>query len=659
MLGKISQQKILCEARLKLTLKETGFVPNIEKLAKKYNLDETEKLIILILVGFSVSVDIKNKIEKWGYNIEISKIIEILSANLEEKINLRKYFYKNSNLVKSEILLLDMKGIETLEKLEAKIDPRMLDYILGLEREASELVEGSIIYSPKVNIENVILPLEQKELIVNTVENFEAYQNLINKLDFEEVLPYGKGLVILFYGPSGTGKTMMANALAKHLGKKIFVINFPKLREYGSGEVLRMIFREAKLKNCLLFFDECEQLFKVSEDSKDRPSEFLTEIEKYDGILIMATNKPSIMDEAIQRRINLAVEFRMPDQILRERIWEIHMPKEKGYLSEDIDIRTLAKKYELSGGFIKNAILMALSLAVSRDVKNPKIKQEDLEEGAKLQLVSRLKLIEQDHKNIADHGIELLVLPEKTMEKIKAIIEYEKATNVLFGQWGFDEKGLYKRGSSAIFYGPPGTGKTLTAEAIAYELGRPLRVVNTSAIISKYVGDTSKNLENIFKEAEGVQAVLVFDDAESFFGKRTDIRDSVDRYANIDVATLLYYLENFSGVVILTTNRIDMIDEAFHRRFKFAVEFPMPDKDLRKVLWEKLLPAKLPISQDLDIEKLANKYNFTGGQIRNTIIRASALVAVKEEGRRILTMEDLEKSAEAELRALEEKRIGF
>lgn len=658
MVAKIKQQKKICDARLKITLESTDFVPNLEKLVAKYELGEFEKMVIILLVAFHLSPTIKSKLEKHYSRLEVGQITDLFSNNLEEKINLRKHFYKNSNLVKSEIILLDER-MDSFENMELRIDPRVMDYILGLDIDPGELVEGSILYTPKVNIENVILPEEQKNLIMKTVESFEAYQNILREIEYEDILPYGRGLVILFYGPSGTGKTMMANALANYLGKRIFLINFPKLRYFGSGEILRQIFREAKIRNSLLFLDECEQLFKIEGGERDRPSEFLTEIEKYDGILIMATNKPSIMDEAIQRRINLAVEFRVPDPILREKIWAIHLPKDKKYLSDDIDLKYLARKYEISGGFIKNAILMAMSMAVSRDSKNPVITQKDLDEGAKLQLISRLKMIEAEHQKVAEHGLESLVLPKKVIEQIEALIEFEKASKVLFGQWGFDGKSFYTQGTSAIFYGPPGTGKTFAAEAIAYELGRPIRIINTSAILSMWVGETSKNIENVFKEAEGIEAILVFDDAESLFGRRTDIRDSTDRYANIDVSVLLYHLENYKGVVILTTNRIDMIDEAFFRRFRFTIEFTVPDKNLRRILWEKLLPSKLPLSGDVNLDLLAERYLFTGGQIRNTIFRASAKATLKKDDERVVTMEDLERAAEEEKRYYNEKRIGF
>jgi len=175
-------------------------------------------------------------------------------------------------------------------------------------------------------------------------------------LGFEEVISYGNGVLLMFFGHSGTGKTMMANALGKHMGKKILLINYTSLGGDMADEVIKFIFREAKLTDSILFFDECEQIFLSREKGGREVNLLLTEIERHDGLIIMATNRAFDLDEAMHRRITLAIEFRQPDPILRQKIWQAHIPKNMK-VEDNIDWKMLALKYELSGGFIKNASL--------------------------------------------------------------------------------------------------------------------------------------------------------------------------------------------------------------------------------------------------------------------------------------------------------------
>src|SRR3546814_9729465 len=198
-------------------------------------------------------------------------------------------------------------------------------------------------------------------------------------------------MALLFYGSSGTGKTMTANALATKMGKKVLLINCPYLGKNEAGQIIKLIFREAKIHDAIWFFDECESIFQSRDKGSNRVNMILTELERHDGLSILATNRPYDLDEAMYRRINLAVEFRKPDHILRERIWNALKP-EKLQLADDVSIGELAMKYELTGGFIKNTWLGALSLAVSRDGVIPVVTHEDLKQGAAHQLRGRLEI---------------------------------------------------------------------------------------------------------------------------------------------------------------------------------------------------------------------------------------------------------------------------
>jgi SpoVK/Ycf46/Vps4 family AAA+-type ATPase len=196
--------------------------------------------------------------------------------------------------------------------------------------------------------------------------------------------------------------------------------------------------------------------------------------------------------------------------------------------------------------------------------------------------------------------------------------------------WGVGQKLAASRGVTMLFAGPPGTGKTMAAEVIASELSLDLYRIDLSTIISKYIGETEKNLEKIFNEAQHSNAILFFDEADAIFGKRSEVKDAHDRYANIETSYLLQRMENYDGVTILATNLRANLDEAFTRRLQFAIDFPAPEKAYRQRIWETLFPPDVPRSSDLDFAPLARRFKLTGGNIRNVIVAAAYLAAAED-----------------------------
>jgi SpoVK/Ycf46/Vps4 family AAA+-type ATPase len=225
------------------------------------------------------------------------------------------------------------------------------------------------------------------------------------------------------------------------------------------------------------------------------------------------------------------------------------------------------------------------------------------------------------------HSLKDLVLSEDRMELIDDIVRRVQHRRTVLEEWAFDDLSARGKGLIALFHGPSGTGKTMAADAVAHSLHMRMFRIDLAGVVSKYIGETEKNLRTIFDEADRMDSVLFFDEADALFGKRSEVKDAHDRYANIEINYLLQRVENFSGIAILATNKRDHIDEAFLRRIHISLEFPMPLMPERLRLWKRSFPRNAPLAADIDWEYLARRFEFAGGTIRNAALSAAYLAA--------------------------------
>jgi len=224
-----------------------------------------------------------------------------------------------------------------------------------------------------------------------------------------------------------------------------------------------------------------------------------------------------------------------------------------------------------------------------------------------------------------------LVLPEPTVRRLRELADAVRARHRVFDSWGFGRTAAGRSGVRALLSGPSGTGKTMSAAVLARDLGLELYRVDLSAVVSKYIGETEKNLERVLSAAERSNALLLFDEADALFGKRSEVSDAHDRYANIEIAFLLQRIEAFDGVLLLATNLPGNLDDAFSRRLQFHLEFPLPDRTARERLWRQAIPAAAPTGDDLDPEFLAGMFALAGGDIRSAALQAAFLAAHEAE----------------------------
>jgi SpoVK/Ycf46/Vps4 family AAA+-type ATPase len=242
-----------------------------------------------------------------------------------------------------------------------------------------------------------------------------------------------------------------------------------------------------------------------------------------------------------------------------------------------------------------------------------------------------------------------LVLPPEQIALLKEIVDRVSSRKRVFEDWGFREKTNLGLGVNALFAGASGTGKTMAAEVIANALELDLFSIDLSAVVSKYIGETEKNLRRLFYAAEGSDAILFFDEADALFGKRSEVKDSHDRYASIEISYLLRRMEFYPGLAILATNLTASLDSAFVRRLRFIVDFPFPDTTHREKIWQRVFPAETPVDKDLDYRRLA-ELELTGGRIHNLALDAAFAAARQDTP---VTMDLILTSASIELERLE------
>jgi AAA+ superfamily predicted ATPase len=312
------------------------------------------------------------------------------------------------------------------------------------------------------------------------------------------------------------------------------------------------------------------------------------------------------------------------------------------------DAEYLATQYPLAPALIHHAAKAAKARASGRNLE-----PEDIYTGIRAVLDDKLG----DYARRVDitQTWDDVVLPEDQMEQINYLIARIRQRRTVYEQWGFAAKVGKGLGTSALFSGPPGTGKTMICALIAKELGIELYQVDMAKITSKYIGETERNLAALFDAAEAGHAILLFDEADSLFGKRTDVKSSNDRYANLETNYLLQRLESFTGICLLTSNHESNIDPAFQRRLSLHVRFELPEAEERAALWKAMLPAAAPVEQGVDFAALAKRFAMSGGYIRNAALRAA--FAAADEGS-VITGEHLARAAKAEYEGMGKIAVG-
>ena len=436
-------------------------------------------------------------------------------------------------------------------------------------------------------------------------------------------------LKLYLHGPAGAGQGQIAQALADEVGAPLLTADLARIGTDDFKSRLRLMFREAWFQDAVLYLDNMDAVRGRDRSLDLKDLQVLLAEDR--GITLMAGTQiwaPGTYSAAGV----LTVPLGYPDVGWRQWAWSVHLA-DAGIDLSDEELSALAGRFRLLPAQIAEAALQArtqaLWRAISFSTDKPSAAERltltDLFAAARAQCGHDLGALARK----IDPGYTWpdIVLPDDALAQLHELSQRVARRSQVLDTWGFGRKLSLGKGVNTLFAGPSGTGKTMAAEVIANDLGLDLYKIDLASVVSKYIGETEKNLDRIFTAAENANAILLFDEADALFGKRSEVRDSHDRYANIEISYLLQKMETYEGLAILATNLRQNLDESFVRRLAFTVHFPFPDEANRRRIWQGIWPAETPLAEDLNLGSLAERFKLSGGNIKNIALAAAFLAA--------------------------------
>jgi AAA+ superfamily predicted ATPase len=639
-----------------------GQVVRLEHVATAFGLDRFD--LDTFLICLAPALDLRYE-RIYGYlqddvthkRPRVNLVLDLLCEPGADRLLMLSRFADDAPLFRYHVLERVSAGPPSLPLLSQTlhVDDAIVAWLLGRYQPHADLGTHATLVWPEADEADQLLaaegtqcvaPLEWPAVGPSTPLGVNA-----------DVPPVVERPIVVFYGPDQASQAAAARRLAAQARRPLLTVDLEAVTGTGCPppRALQLALRDARLAGavpCLAGWDAC-----LAEDGTLSP-DLLAQLCAHPDMAVVAgraTWQPGGID---RERPMFWIEFPVPAYAQRVALWqhflqigksanqqisksanrqigkpewaaagdgivELSVEQERAW-----DLAALAGQFALTTGQIRDAVASARDRAAQR---GGPLQPEDLFAAARAHSSPRLSSLArkiEPRYTWAD-----IVLPDDQLALLREIVATVRGRPLVLDEWGMGRKLVSSAGVTVLFAGPPGTGKTMAAEVVAAKLGLDLYKIDLSTVVSKYIGETEKNLERIFQEAENSNAILFFDEADAIFGKRSEVKDAHDRYANIEISYLLQRMEMYDGVTVLATNLRANLDEAFTRRLQFAVDFPFPEEDYRLRIWETLFPADVPCEPDLDFELLARRFKLAGGSIRNVIVSATYLAAA--DGQRV------------------------
>jgi AAA+ superfamily predicted ATPase len=610
-------QMMAAIGQMKANTIQQGHSLRLDELAHQFQLNQLDQ--DLLLVGLAPELDLRygrlyaylqDNVSRRQPSVDLA--LNLLCPDFETKLAAHRRLTSGSPLRAYELLHLlpDPANLQPgwLDQT-LKLDDRIVRYLLDGDEPDDQLAAYSQLVTPTAEFAGLHLPAAFPPKLQSLAQQ---HQNLI----------------LYFKGGPGLGKQTTAEALCGMLNRPLLVVNGEQLlagvKMEDFAAFVRRADREARLQGAALYWADFDAL--LADDKRLQCQVVMEMLVDRPGLTFLSGNLTWEPDSLPSTTPFIRVEFPALDDAERSQLWAVMLADDAAKTPVvDPDTPAIATKFRFSPGQIKAATNTARNLARWRNPETPAVETADLYAASRLH--SNRKLAELAQKIEPHYTWDDIVLPDDRLEQLHEMCDQVKQRGRVLNEWGFRQKLAMGKGTNALFAGPPGTGKTMAADIIAHDLGLDLYKIDLSTVVSKYIGETEKNLSRIFAEAETSNAILFFDEADALFGKRTEVHDAHDRYANLEISYLLQKMEEYEGVVILATNLHKNIDDAFRRRMHFIVEFPFPDAPDRRRIWARIWPADTPRAPDLNLDFMAEQIVVAGGNIRNIALAAAFLAA--------------------------------
>jgi SpoVK/Ycf46/Vps4 family AAA+-type ATPase len=580
---------------------DTAIKPAIEYVCETFGLSGFERLILILCAGVELDSEVSELCAKAQgspsatypiFSLALAAFPEAHWSALAPTSPLRRF------------RLIYLQGIPhvPITRCQLQIDERVLHYLAGVS-----YIDKSLQGTMQPVCVEALISESQKVVASAIIHAWKSGRNPFH---------------IQLAGPDEVSKRVISSWVCRHLGIMLWQIHgeLVPLHQEEQEAMAQIWTRESALMNAGLYI--------AASDTEPATQKAIKRfMNNTAGPIFLSTNEPWRNNNDITAAASsmLSFDISKPTKLEQRSLWKLllekALPADSTLQIED-EIVKVVNQFNLNALAIQS-VASEVILAMSRGEKN----LHDALWSASLEM-ARPRLSELVQRIKPKQSMDDLVLPEKEKQVLRSIIANVKQRYRVYEEWGFGvtQRGL---GIAALFSGDSGTGKTMAAEVMARELELDLFKIDLSMVVNKYIGETEKNLRKIFDAAEDGGAILLFDEADALFGKRSEVRDSHDRYANMEVSYLLQRMEAYRGVAILTTNMKDALDKAFLRRIRFVVNFPFPNEKSRKEIWRRVFPKPVPLDKEIEFDRLA-QLEITGGHIRNIALGASVIAAEED-----------------------------
>jgi AAA+ superfamily predicted ATPase len=597
---------------------DAGLPPPLFRLARMFDLTSFDCHVLI--AALAVDLDLRFEVlYSWARNDvtrrrpSVDLALKLFCDGNDAQLRAREAFRRDGPLYRHQLLRSSDNQQEREASFLARslsIDERIAAFLLEESGIDPRLAAFTSLSSPSRALASLRLP-----------------ESVLAQLQRAACLP--EGMVLFLSGPEGAGKRSVAEALCSAAHRSLLTVDLCQLAAapIPPAALISLLQREAVLCGADLLFEGADAL-QLENSGLDAAGSALDRIAPASGVRVFIAGDAPWPHTGSRKCAWHRFEFPVPGFLDRVRLWEDALQQAGAPAGIGVDLELLANRFALTAGVIHRACADAVRSAAIRGASAAALSTQDLEAAARAQSSHGLRRFAQKTDSTASW--DALIVPPHIHRQLRDICTAERHRHTVYSNWGFDRRLASGKGLNVLFAGSSGTGKTMAAGILARELGRDLYRIDLSIVVSKYIGETEKQLSLIFREARSSSAMLFFDEADALFGKRSEVKDAHDRYANVEISYLLQKMEDYEGIVILATNLRRNMDEAFTRRMHHIVEFPFPDAEHREKIWRNILPPAAPVAADLNFGFLARQFELAGGSIRNIALAAAFLAA--EEG---------------------------